>query len=248
METQWQIYGLKWLLPTLRTEAKFLYLLSGRGAFYMFIGTLLMAKYPSIYDFSFGLYMGTLGFFMIVVGHHAQGKISAMKDHITDVDMLTDKFKKWDVEGTGALTGDELASLCKELGCGLDKNEIATALTCLDKNGNGVVEYGEFRAWWTAVSRPTLLSEVRETVAAVELHVDAGLVEQAHQSKAEKKRVAAEKKAAEYLAEKERHEQAQASNAAAADFPNGGKIHHHSQLFEREAAKGKKMHVNEGDY
>ena len=22
-----------------------------------------------------------------------------MKDHITDVDMLTDKFKKWDVEG-----------------------------------------------------------------------------------------------------------------------------------------------------
>ena len=157
------------------------------------------------------------------------------------------------------MTGDELASLCKELGCGLDKNEIATALTCLDKNGNGVVEYGEFRAWWTAVSRPTLLrcrlydftqdrllcvghqekisltphvpSEVRETVAAVELHVDAGLVEQAHQSKAEKKRVAAEKKAAEYLAEKERQEQAQASNAAAADFPNGGKIHHHSQVL-----------------
>ena len=48
----------------------------------------------------------------------------------------------------GALTAKELAQLCASLGSTLEPSELEAALTTLDKNSDGKIEYAEFIDWW----------------------------------------------------------------------------------------------------
>uniref|UniRef100_A0A7S2BIR7 EF-hand domain-containing protein n=1 Tax=Florenciella parvula TaxID=236787 RepID=A0A7S2BIR7_9STRA len=134
----------------LKKEAKFLTLLAGRGYFYIVLGTLLMAQWPDVGNFLLGLYMTCVGGLMTVVGLHAKAKMDKMKGHIKDEAAVVAAFKKADVDQTGSLSIEQLASLCKELGSDLDRLELEAAVGSLDKDGSGSVEYEEFFDWWSS--------------------------------------------------------------------------------------------------
>jgi len=56
LEGRGNMYPAHWK-KTIRTQAKFLTLLNGRGALYTFLGTLLMAQWPDLGSFLLGVYM-----------------------------------------------------------------------------------------------------------------------------------------------------------------------------------------------
>jgi len=145
--------GSKYLCPinlkeTVLREAKFLAVLNGRGAFYVFLGTLLLTQWPNFFDVLIGIYMVLLGFVMVIIGTVAKAKLNAMAGHLTDENSVNEAFKAVDVDNNGALNYDELAVLCQNLGSKLTKEELAACIQDLDKDGSGVVEYTEFFDWW----------------------------------------------------------------------------------------------------
>ena len=56
LEGRGSMYPSNWK-KMIRSQAKFLTLLNGRGALYAFLGTLLMAQWPSFGSFLLGVYM-----------------------------------------------------------------------------------------------------------------------------------------------------------------------------------------------
>ena len=55
------------------------------------------------------------------------------------------KFEKFDTDKDGNITKEQFRSLCYSLGHCFDQSEeLDTAWTILDSNGNGVVSYNEF--------------------------------------------------------------------------------------------------------
>jgi hypothetical protein len=54
----------------IKVQAKFLTLLNGRGAFYVFVGTLLMAQ-GNLGSFVVGVYMAAVGSTMFIVSRHS---------------------------------------------------------------------------------------------------------------------------------------------------------------------------------
>jgi len=137
-------------------EAKFLTLLNGRGAFYFFVGTLLLSQWPDLIDSIVGLAMSTLGILMVVIGGHAKSKLDKLRNRISDRDSLRAEFNKYDSNHSGSLSVEELAELCTGLGSELDKNEIESALVTLDTSGNGQIEFEEFLGWWQGTSSTTV--------------------------------------------------------------------------------------------
>eukprot|EP00614_Pseudopedinella_elastica_P027611 CAMPEP_0172615824 /NCGR_PEP_ID=MMETSP1068-20121228/62526_1 /TAXON_ID=35684 /ORGANISM="Pseudopedinella elastica, Strain CCMP716" /LENGTH=237 /DNA_ID=CAMNT_0013421085 /DNA_START=82 /DNA_END=795 /DNA_ORIENTATION=- len=131
----------------IRSQAKFLTLVNGRGIFYIFVGTLNMAQN----DFArtcVGLYMAVIGVVMFGVGVHSKGKLDHVRALLKDESVVRAAFNTVDIEGDNALTAEELGMLCTNLGSTLEPNELETALHSLDKNGDGKVSYDEFIAWW----------------------------------------------------------------------------------------------------
>ncbi|CAM9699108.1 unnamed protein product [Chrysoparadoxa australica] len=61
-------------------------------------------------------------------------------------------FQTADEDGGGYLDLSELSSLCEDLGIPLDDDELAEAMTLLDKDGNKKLEEGEFVEWWVCRS------------------------------------------------------------------------------------------------
>ena len=57
-------------------------------------------------------------------------------------------FEKYDADGSGKISVDELSSLCEELGYPLDEHELASALDELDSNDNNEIDQDEFIRWW----------------------------------------------------------------------------------------------------
>lgn len=137
-------------------EFKFLMYLNGRGAFYVFVGTLLMSQ-SSFIESLLGLYMVIVGCIMIGVGSHANNKLSAMKSHITDEAAVISAFNSADKDQNGFLTATELAELCKTLGSELSTNELEAAVLCLDTDGSGHICQKEFLTWWTSTTVPVEL-------------------------------------------------------------------------------------------
>ena len=136
----------------IRTQAKFLTLLNGRGAFYVFLGTLLMAQWPTAGPFLLGIYMAAVGTVMFVYGYHAKAKLDSVRSLLSSEDVVTSAFEKADAEGDGSLTAAELGELCASLGSTLEPQEIEAALLALDKDGNGGISFEEFVRWWKGSS------------------------------------------------------------------------------------------------
>ena len=57
-------------------------------------------------------------------------------------------FNRYDKDGSGLISGDELAELCAGLGKPLSAEELQLAMKTLDKDGEGTVSIDEFMWWW----------------------------------------------------------------------------------------------------
>jgi Ca2+-binding EF-hand superfamily protein len=63
-------------------------------------------------------------------------------------DELRGKFDEFDIDGDGAISEAEFTTLVAALGVGFDAGRVYTAFMAIDVDGNGRIEFGEFRAWW----------------------------------------------------------------------------------------------------
>lgn len=62
------------------------------------------------------------------------------------VNGVKDAFRKWDLNGNGVITKDELGKLMKELGMS-DRGDADVLITEIDTNLDGVIQYDEFLDW-----------------------------------------------------------------------------------------------------
>jgi hypothetical protein len=63
-------------------------------------------------------------------------------------------FRKYDADGSGAISAGELGELCAELGAELSDGEVRDALRRLDLNADGTIGLDEFVAWWEGRAGP----------------------------------------------------------------------------------------------
>ena len=61
---------------------------------------------------------------------------------------LKQKFDDLDSNGSGAIDADEFQRLVRSLGVELSEEYLFTAFLAIDVNGNGRIDFGEFRTWW----------------------------------------------------------------------------------------------------
>jgi Ca2+-binding EF-hand superfamily protein len=61
---------------------------------------------------------------------------------------LLAKFREFDTDGNGSISEEEFGNLVAALGLRLTAGEIQIAYTAIDINGNGRIDFGEFKQWW----------------------------------------------------------------------------------------------------
>ena len=61
---------------------------------------------------------------------------------------LFELFEQMDVDGSGGLDEQELMELMEGLGQKLDREGAARLMAEMDDDGNGTIEFGEFRTWF----------------------------------------------------------------------------------------------------
>lgn len=155
--------------------AKFLMYLNGRGAFYVFLGTLELAQWvtwcvcpprlpavrcqssrprtPSLlprYDPLVGLYMIAVGAVYIMFGRQTLAKLGNMKESLGSDEVIRKKFNEFDKDRSGTLDSTELAALARSLKNPLDHNELEAAIFMLDADKDGAISFDEFKDWWTS--------------------------------------------------------------------------------------------------
>ncbi len=62
---------------------------------------------------------------------------------------LARKFRQFDTDGNGAIGENEFAALVKALGLSFSPEEVQIAFSAIDINGNGRIDFGEFKNWWS---------------------------------------------------------------------------------------------------
>jgi hypothetical protein len=67
-------------------------------------------------------------------------------------DRIADAFGQIDTDGSGTISGSELADLCALLGHAMTSVEIKQMLKVLDKDGDGTVTLSEFVDWWQSIA------------------------------------------------------------------------------------------------
>lgn len=65
-----------------------------------------------------------------------------------DEDRLRKIFKRYDVDLSGEIDGDELYSLLRDLGHLCTRDEAMRIMSGMDSSGDGSVDFAEFEAWW----------------------------------------------------------------------------------------------------
>lgn len=136
-----------------------LFTLTGRATFYIFFGSLLVAQFPSLLDFGVGCYVVFAGITLLLAGARASHKLNALRGSLADEAALRKAFKKADKDGNNALSVEELAKLCEELGAGMERKELEATLFMLDKDRNGKVEFEEFFGWWKSHGESAMLAK-----------------------------------------------------------------------------------------
>lgn len=61
---------------------------------------------------------------------------------------LMRKFKKLDLDNSGALDQAEVAALIESLGMSLNKKQLKVAMKAMDVDGSGEIDFEEFKGWW----------------------------------------------------------------------------------------------------
>eukprot|EP00164_Ancoracysta_twista_P010338 GFYU01015552.1.p1 GENE.GFYU01015552.1~~GFYU01015552.1.p1 ORF type:complete len:271 (+),score=71.12 GFYU01015552.1:50-814(+) len=132
--------------------------LTGRGALYIFIGTLAATSSWSsnwTVRMILGLSMIVAGVMCIACGMYISSTLQSVRDKISgmidgDIEKLRSVFGKYDVDGNGTIDSVEFSKLCVALGHPMDERATLHALNLLDSDHNGTVEFDEFAAWWQA--------------------------------------------------------------------------------------------------
>ncbi len=65
-----------------------------------------------------------------------------------DIAEIREIFDFYDEDRNGTIDRAEFAHLCRALDSGFSDEELAIGLDHIDRNHNGVIEFGEFAAWW----------------------------------------------------------------------------------------------------
>lgn len=68
---------------------------------------------------------------------------------MTDDANLQAEFERFDADKSGYIDENEFAALVSSLGSTLSRQKVAVAFLAIDINGNGRIEFGEFRSWWS---------------------------------------------------------------------------------------------------
>ena len=63
-------------------------------------------------------------------------------------DPLRDRFDRFDRDANGTISEGELSLLLDALGVGYSDAQVRATFTSLDGDGNGQIDFDEFRAWW----------------------------------------------------------------------------------------------------
>ncbi|HEX7672341.1 MAG TPA: EF-hand domain-containing protein [Polyangiaceae bacterium] len=61
---------------------------------------------------------------------------------------LRREFDRADTNENGSVDEDEFLALVRALGVTLTPEEVQVAFLAIDINGNGRIEFGEFKNWW----------------------------------------------------------------------------------------------------
>lgn len=69
---------------------------------------------------------------------------------MADQSELRETFDHFDDDHNGSIDREEFAYLLDALGAGMSPEEVLIGFDIIDANGNGVIEYDEFLAWWTS--------------------------------------------------------------------------------------------------
>ena len=62
--------------------------------------------------------------------------------------LIRSMFDSVDVDGSGNLDIEEVATLAVSLGNKLDENQLKAAMEIMDQDGSGEVDFSEFFHWW----------------------------------------------------------------------------------------------------
>ena len=81
-------------------------------------------------------------------------------------------FDKFDKDGSGTIDAGEFKFLVYDLGYFLNDTELKTGLQQIDSNGNGSIEYDEFKRWWSGTDRMEKLKLSDEQLAARQKSVE----------------------------------------------------------------------------
>jgi len=62
-------------------------------------------------------------------------------------------FSKYDHNQDGSVDVSELRAICMEMGALLSEDELRVAIHIMDTDGNGKIEFEEFKRWWNTSDR-----------------------------------------------------------------------------------------------
>lgn len=134
------------LEETVRLYFKFLEFSWGRGALYFFVGTL---------QFNINLIDGLVGGFMMFVGATAIAAgiksaqdLKQLRAAIRNESDLKARWNRYDKDGSGHLSIEELSDFLKDAGITMTNHEVVSAYMALNKNFDDKLSYDELLEWW----------------------------------------------------------------------------------------------------
>ena len=135
------------LQTAIRFYAKFLEYTWGRGALFVFVGTLQISNFNML-DWIVGGWMMFVGVTAICVGISTSRQLRLLKFSIKSEEDLKNKWKEVDADGSNTLDIKELAQFSKNVGLEMSQNELAAAFMALDRNFDEKITFEEFYMWW----------------------------------------------------------------------------------------------------
>lgn len=136
--------------PSVRAKIEqyflFLTLITGRGAFLMYVGSIQAAVNwkKSGLNVIIGLYVVFVGGTYIHTGYSVTNKLKQLTHSLQSPEVIKKAFQQVDVDNNGTLDPKELVELMKLLGSTMNVKEAETAVMLLDKDSDGGVSLEEF--------------------------------------------------------------------------------------------------------
>ena len=62
---------------------------------------------------------------------------------------IRENYDHFDANSDGFIDKSEFGELCAALGAGLSDEEVDVGFDAIDLDGNGVIDFDEFQAWWS---------------------------------------------------------------------------------------------------